>query len=271
MKISRRKNRDVVISQKAYAKRLLKRFNMHSCSPLTTPLPYGLFLSMEDCPANTSEIEEMRKVPYHEVLGSLMWMQVATWPDLSYPVNLLAHFAHNPGKTHWNALKHVLEYIKRTLDYTIRYHAGAILDPVGYVDSDFAGCKNTRRSTEGNIFMVAGGLVSWKTKRQDTVALLTVEAEFMAFSQAITQALWLLKYFEEIGLLMTWPITIHADNNRAIAFSMNNKNHRRTKHIDVRHHFIKEHAEANEVNFKYIPSALNMADFLTKLLPRDTI
>jgi len=74
---------------------------------------------------------------------------------------------------------------------------------VGYVDSDFAGCKNTRRSTEGNIFMVAGGLVSWKTKRQDTVALLTVEAEFMAFSQAITQALWLLKYFEEIGLLMT--------------------------------------------------------------------
>jgi len=200
MKISQSKNGDVVILQRAYAKRLLKRFNMHSCSPLTIPLRYGLSLSTEDCLANTSEIEEMRKVPYCEALGSLMWMQVTTRPDLFYPVNLLARFAHNPGKAHWNTLKHVLGYIKGTLDYTIRYRAGATLDPVRYVDSDFAGCKNTRRSTEGNIFMVAGGLVSWETKRQDMVALSTVEAKFMAFSQATTQALWLLKYFEEIGL-----------------------------------------------------------------------
>ena len=140
MKISQSKNGDVVISQRAYAEQLLKRFNMHLCSPLTTLLPYGLSLSMEDCPANASEIEEMRKVPYREALGSLMWMQVTTRPDLSYPVNLLAHFAHNPGKAHWNVLKHVLGYIKRTLDYAIRYRAGATLDPVGYVDSDFAGC-----------------------------------------------------------------------------------------------------------------------------------
>ena len=156
MKISQSKNGDVVISQRAYAERLLKRFNMYLCSPLTIPLPYGLFLSMEDCPANASEIEEMRKVPYCEVLGSLMWMQVAIWPDLSYPVNLLACFAHNLGKAHWNMLKHVLGYIEGTLDYAIRYRAGATLDPVGYVDFDFAGCKNTRCSTEGNIFVVAG-------------------------------------------------------------------------------------------------------------------
>jgi len=149
-----------VISQRAYAKQLLKRFNIHSCSPLTTPLPYGLSLFTEDCLANASETEEMRKVPYHKALGSLMWMQVAIRLDLSYPVNLLARFAHNPGKAHWNTLKHVLGYIKGTLDYAIRYCAGATLDLVGYVDSDFARCKNTRRSTEGNIFVVAGGPVS---------------------------------------------------------------------------------------------------------------
>ena len=124
---------------------------------------------------------------------------------------------------------------------------------MGYVDSDFAGCKNTRRSTEGNIFVVAGGPVSWETKRQDMVALSTVEAKFMAFSRATTQALWLLKYFEEIGLPVTRPVTIHADNNGAIALSTNDKNHWCTKHID------------------YIPSALNMADFLTKPLLRDAI
>jgi len=156
MKISQSKNEDVVISQRAYAKRLLKRFNMHSCSLLITPLPYGLSISTEDCPANASEIEEMRKVPYHEALGSLMWMQVTIRPDLSYLVNLLARFVHNLGKAHWNTLKHVLGYIKGILDYTIRYRAGAILDPVEYIDSDFAGYKNTRRSTKGNIFVVAG-------------------------------------------------------------------------------------------------------------------
>jgi len=186
MKISQSKNGNVVISRRAYAERLLKRFNMHLCSPLTTPLLYGLSLSMEDYSANTSEIEEMRKVLYHKALGSLMWMQVVTRPDLSYPVNLLACFAHNPGKAHWNMLKHVLGYIKRTLDYAIRYHAGAILDPVGYIDSDFAGCKNTRCSTEGNIFILAGGPVSWETKRQDMIALSTVKAKFMVFSWATT-------------------------------------------------------------------------------------
>ena len=271
MRISRNENGDVILSQRAYAERLLKRFNMQSCSPLTTPLPHGLSLSTEDCPANASEVEEMKKIPYRAALGSLMWMQVATRPDLSFPVNLLAHFAHNPGRAHWNALKHVLGYIKGTLDYGLRYRAGAPLGPVGYVDSDFAGCKNTRRSTEGNIFVVAGGPVSWETKRQDTVALSTVEAEFMAFSRATTQALWLLKYFEEVGLSVARPITIHADNNRAISISSNDKNHRRTKHIDVRHHFVKEHTEADDINFKYIPSSLNMADFLTKTLPRDTL
>ena len=159
MKISQSKNGDVVISQRAYAERLLKRFNMHSCLPLTTPLPYELSLSMEYCLANASEIEKIRKVPYHEALELLMWMQVATPLDLSYPVNLLARFAHNPGKAHWNVLNHVLGYIKGILDYAIRYCAGATLDPVGYVDFDFAGCKNTRCSTEGNIFVVAGELV----------------------------------------------------------------------------------------------------------------
>jgi len=143
------------------------------------------------------------------------------------------------------------------------------MDPVGFVDSDFAGCKNTRRSTEDNIFLAAGGPISWETKRQDTVALSTVEAEFMAFSRATTQALWLSKYFE-IGLPIAKPVIICADNIGSISISTNDKNHRRTKHIDIRHHFIKERTKANEVTFQYIPTAENIADLLTKPLPRDT-
>jgi len=270
MCIDRNEDGDVTLLQQAYAERLLKHFNMHLCSPLTTPLPQGLSLSIEDCPSTPAEIEEMKKIPYREALGSLMWLQVATHPDLSFPVNLLAHFAHNPGRAHWNALKHVLGYIKGTLDYGITYRVGSSMDPVGFVDSDFAGCKNTRRSTEGNIFLVAGGPISWETKRQDTVTLSTVEAGFMAFSRAATQALWLSKYFEEIGLPIAKPVIIRADNIGSISISTNDKNHWRTKHIDIRHHFIKERTKANKVTFQYIPTAENIADLLTKPLPRDT-
>ena len=104
---------------------------------------------------------------------------------------------------------------------------------MGYVDSDFAGCHNTRRSTEGAIFLVAGGPVSWESKRQDTVALSTVEAEYMVFSCTATQALWISKYFSEVGLPVPKPITVFADNTRAISNSLYNKNHQRTKHIDI--------------------------------------
>jgi len=154
---------------------------MSKYSPSAIPLLSGLLLSAEDCSNTLEETYEMKNIPYHEVLGSLMWLQVATRPDLSFAINLLAHFTHNLGKPHWIVLKHVLTYVKNTIDYGITYWAGGNLNLIGYVDSDFTGCKDTRRSTEGTIFIVAGGPVSWESKWQDTVALSTVKAEYMAF------------------------------------------------------------------------------------------
>jgi len=191
----------------------------------------------------------MKKIPFHKALGLLMWLQVAIRPDLTFSVNMLACFAHNPGIVHWNGLKHVLTYIKGTKHYGITYKGGSSLKPIRYVDSDYASCKDTRYSTEGNVFVVAGSLISWECKRQDTMALSTVEAEFMAFSRATTQALWISKYFDEVGLSVKRPIIICADNSHSIANSTTDKNHRHTKHIDIRHHFIKEHTKSGNVIF----------------------
>jgi len=138
---------------------------MESCSPATTLLSPGLILSIEDCPTTPDEADEMKNIPFHEVLGSLMWLQVAIRPDLAFSVNKLARFSHNLGRAHWNALKHILAYIKGTIDYGITYKRGSSLQPHRYVNSDYAGCRDTRRSTEENIFMVAGGPVSWECKR----------------------------------------------------------------------------------------------------------
>ena len=133
---------------------------MTFCSPTTTPLSPGIVLSSEDYPTTPDEENEMKKIPFHEALGSLMWLQVATRPDLTFSVNMLARFAHNLGIAHQNALKHVLTYIKGTKHYSITYKGGSSLEPIGYVDSDYAGCRDTRRSTEGNVFVVAGGPIS---------------------------------------------------------------------------------------------------------------
>jgi len=196
---------------------MIKRFNMGGCAPTSTPLPPGLILENDNCPTNAQDIDEIKNVPYREVLGLLMWLQVATRPDLSFVVNILSRFAHNPGKPHWNALKHTLAYIKATTHYGVTFKAGGNLDLIGYVDSNFAGCRESRRSTEGNIFIVAGGPVSWESKRQETVALSTVKAEYMAFTRATSQAIWLSKFFDEVGLQIDRPVLIYGDNAGSIA------------------------------------------------------
>ena len=198
---------------------------MHLCLPVTIPFLPGLAISTEDCPSTPDEADEMKNISFHEVLGSLMQLQVATRPNITFSVNKLACFAHNPGKAYWNALKHVMAYIKGIINYGITYKGGGSLKPSRYVDLDYVGCKDTRQSTEGNIFMVAGGPVSQECKRQDIVVLSTVEAEFMVFLKATTQALWLLKYFDKVGLSFTRPLKIFADNSSLISNSLNNKNH----------------------------------------------
>jgi len=115
--------------------------------------------------------------------------------------------------------------------------------------------------------MIAGGPISWECKRQDTVALFIVEAEFMAFSKATTQALWLSKYFDKVELPIIRPLKVFADNSGSISNSLNDKNHRRTKHVDVQYYFIKEHIKLDNIGFQYIPTTENIANILTKALP----
>ncbi|KAF7763932.1 hypothetical protein Agabi119p4_8469 [Agaricus bisporus var. burnettii] len=272
MKIERNEaTGNIRLSQRAYSERILDRFHMSDANPRSTPLPAGITLSINDSPNTEEEKLEMKDVPYREALGSLMWLQVATRPDLSFAVNLLSRFANNPGRAHWVALRHTLGYLKGTLDYGITYFRNANMRPFGYVDADHAGDTDGSRSTEGHVFFMAGGPISWASKRQETVALSTVEAEYMAFTRAVQQAMWISKFMDEVALEQDRPVNIFADNNGAIANTQNNKNHRRTKHIRVKHHFTKERVATGDVTFTYIPSADNLADILTKPLAKEAV
>jgi len=184
IKIERTDDRSIKLSQHAYSECVLKHFGMAEAKSRSTPLPPGITLSIKDSLETQDEADEIKGVPYRKALGSLMWLQVATCPDLSYTVNLLSHFAHNPGQAHWNALKHALSYMKETLDYSITYFHNSSLHPFGYIDSDYAGDVDERKSMEGHMFFVGGRLVSWASKHQETIALSTVETEYMVFTQA---------------------------------------------------------------------------------------
>ena len=191
MKIERTDDGSIKLSQRTYSEHVLERFGMAEAKSCSTPLLPGITSSIKDSPETQDEADKIKGVLYCKALGSLIWLQVATHPDLSYIVNLLSRFAHNPGQAHWNALKHALSYMKETLDYGITYFCNSSLCLFGYVDSDYARDVDGQKSMEGHMFFVGGGLVSWASKCQETVALSTVEAEYMAFTQATQQALWL--------------------------------------------------------------------------------
>ena len=261
----------ISISQRAYLERVLERFGMANCNPTSTPIALGTVLSKGQAPVTDDDRQFMTDKPYREVLGSIMYAQVATRPDLSYAVSTLSKFASNPGKQHWIALTRVLRYIKGTLDYKITYGGDGFTDlaPIGYVDADYAGDIDTRRSCAGQVFIQAGGPTSWGSQSQPTVALSTTEAEYMATSRAAKQIEWMYSSMDEVGYPQARPARLYNDNAGAVSLTQNTKGNVRVKHIDIRHHYIRDLVEDGKVIIRHIPSAENLADVFTKPLGRD--
>jgi hypothetical protein len=260
----------ISISQRAYLERILKRFGMTDCNSKPTPLPPGITLSKDQGPKTQEDRVLMADKPYREVLGSIMYAQIGTRPDLSYAVSTLSKYASNPGITHWNALMHVLRYIKATLHYKITYGGKDFKDlrPTGWVDADYGGDIDSRRSCAGYIFIQAGGPTAWSAQYQPTVALSTTEAEYMAVSRAAKQILWMFSEMEEVGYAQEKPGVLYNDNSGAVALTKNTKNNSRVKHIDIRHHFIRECVENGEIAVQHVASIDNLADLFTKTLGR---
>lgn len=162
-----------------------------------------------------------------------------------------------------------LATLKNTMDYGLTYSRDSDLSPTAYVDANYGGCKDTRRSTSGYVVLMAGGAVSWSSKRQATVALSTVEAEYVAMSRCAQQVVWMHNWLEEVAIEYSTPGLIKGDNRGAIALSKNTKDHGKVKHIDIRHHYIRELLEDGAIVIEHVPSSDNLADLFTKPLPRD--
>jgi hypothetical protein len=222
-------------------------------------------LTSAQSPTSTDDIARMRDVPYHEAVGSLMYASLGTRPDISFAVQTLSRFAKNPGLAHWEAVKRVFRYLKGTRELWLSY-GGRKVDLEGYADAD-GSMMEDRRAISGYAFIVHGGAVSWSAKRQEIVSLSTTESEYIAATYATKEALWLRTLIFELFGLTLDATTLYSDNQSAIALSKEHQYHARTKHIDVRYHFIRWVIEEGKIRLIYCPTAEMVADSLTKALP----
>jgi hypothetical protein len=251
------------LSQEEYLSRVLNRFGMSNCKSTNTPLELGIKNSLSN--RNPEEDKTTDKFPYREAIGCLMYAMLCTRPDLGFPICYLSQFSNAPGDEHWMAIKRVLRYVKGTQSLRLVYEKGE-LDLLGYSDADWAGDTNKRKSTSGFVFLLGGGAVSWGSKKQACVALSTTEAEYVALSQATREAIWLQELLNEFLQVPQKVVTMMVDNQSCIALARNPVHHKRTKHIDIQYHFIREALENERITLNYCPTEEMAADFLTKEL-----
>jgi len=249
----------VRMNQKRYLCKVLEKFEMSDCKPRATP-------SEQKLESNGEEVADARK--YREAVGSLIYAMMCTRPDIAWIVTKLSQYLSRPFKEHWTAVKHVLRYLKSTLDYELYYSKcddGLAL--IGYSDADWASCVDDRRSTTGYCFSLTrfGPLISWKSRKQPTVALSSCEAEYIALAATVQEGLHLVQLLNDVdGGHQYSPVTVYEDNQGAIALCQNPVNRQRSKHIDVRYHFIRREVYASKVVVKYCPTSEMIADVMTK-------
>ena len=256
----------VALSQQRYIETLAHRFGQEDARHVSTPFAQGTTLSKDQSPATDEERRDMLTVPYRELVGALLWISVTTRPDIAFAVGALCKFMSNPGRPHWTAATHLLRYLLSTAGTPLIVGGKAELR--AYSDADFAGDRDDRKSTGAYVFCIGVGAVSWASKKQDVTALSTLEAEYMAMTQAAKEAIWITRLMEQLGAELG-SILIFGDNQGAMALARTTAFHNRSKHIDVQHHFIREKVLSGDIDIQYIPTTEMVADALTKSLSRD--
>ena len=258
-----KERKQVYLHQGQYIEKMLKKFGQTEAKPVSTPADLNVKLQKEDGVSRPVDT-----VTYQSIVGSLLYAAITTRPDIAQAVGVVSKFCANPTQSHLTAAKRILRYLKGTAYLGLSYKKCADGNLIGYSDADWAGDVDDRHSTSGNVFLLAKGAVSWLSKKQATVALSTAEAEYVALSAATQEAIWLRRLLTDVGESLEDPIVINEDNQGAIAMAKNPVGHARTKHIDIRYHFVREGVQNGAIILKYVATGEMIADILTKPLPK---
>ena len=282
MKVERdREKGTITLCQNAYIEGMLERFNLLNITPVVNPEKYSNLHKTLDG-SDGVKLDEAGHSEYRMIIGGLLYASITTRVDISHIVGQLSRFLAEPCEHHMDAATHVLKYLAGTKDLGVKF--GSIADEVmdakvthgspksetaplqTYTDANWGSDLKDRRSVSGTIVKLWGSPVSWISRRQATVALSTTEAEYIAVGVGTQEVLWFRMWLKEVmGLNVTVPI--YCDNISAISLTGNETDHQRTKHIDIRHHFVRDHVTKQDIEMRWITTKDQEADILTKMLP----
>ena len=221
-------------------------------------------------PQTQAEAAEMKSIPYSQLTGALMYLAVATRPDIAYSVGVLARFNSNSGMEHWKAAKHLCRYLQGIKDFKLTYAP----DPTSkelfttYSDADHGGNPDNGKSTSGMVVKMGTGAISWSSRLQGIVTLSTTEAEYISAVQAGQEIIWLRNLFTEFGYTFKTGSKLYMDNQSALSVARNPEHHGRMKHLDLRHYWLRDIVDSGQIDVLYIPTRDMPADIMTKALGR---
>ena len=253
----------ITISQEDYIRSKITKFGMIDAKPRSTPCESGGYKVVEDA-GDSSQ--------YREMVGSLVYAMTCTRPDLSWVVTKLSQHLENPSCVDLVMLKHVFRYLIGTVHYKLTFRKVDNIKLIGYTDADWGNYPD-RKSISGYYFTMSdnGPAISWKSKKQATVALSSCEAEYMALSLAIQEAIYLSMLIKDLLLLDVHPVKLYVDNQGAISLAKNPVNHARSKHIDIRYNFVRDHVTKKKIEIEYVSTEHNVADLMTKPFSKQKI
>ena len=270
IKIHRERSRGIFgFSQETYINKVLERFNMKNCSSSVAPILKGDRFNLNQCSKNDFEREHMKNIPYASAVGSLMYAQVCTRPNIAFAVRVLGRYQSNPGLDHRRAAKKVMRYLQGTNDYMLMYRQIDSLEVIGYSDSDFASYVDSCKSTSDYIFKLVGGVVSWTSAKQTLTATSTMEAEFVSCFEASSHGVWLKSFIYglRIAYSISRPLKLYCDNSVVVLMAKNNKSGSRSKHIGIKYLAIREFVKEEKVVIEHISTESMIVDPLTKGMP----
>jgi histone deacetylase 1/2 len=241
---------------------LLEKVGMHDCKIAPTPLSSTEQLSLYD----GTPLGPEDSTQYKSIVGALQYLTL-TQPDLCFSVNKVCQFLHAPTTEHWTAVKRILRYVQGTLKIGTTFTKSPSMFFIAFLDADWAGSLDDRRSTGGFVIFIGPNLVSWNAKKQATVSRSSIEAEYKALANATTELIWVEALLQELGVKLKQKPCLWCDNLGATYLSINPVFHARTRHIEIDFHFVRERVAANLLSIRFISSKDQVADGFTKALP----
>src|SRR5262245_7803220 len=262
-------NQSVTISQTKYIENILEREGMDDANPVGMPMDPHIKLE-----PNPEHHEPNRSNTFAQRLGELSFLSTSTRPDIAYAVNRLAAYTANPSVQHYTALKRILRYLAGTKNLGIKYTKSQTNNEQNnlfhdYSDSGFANADDGK-SISGYVYLASGGAITWRSKKQTIIALSSTEAEYIALSEAGREACWLRNLYGELGFRQQHPTILKGDNEGSCDMTENPQFHQRSKHIALKHHWIRQHVDIKTLDIERIRDADQTADALTKALPNPT-